>query len=257
MTAGTEGGMTAGTEGGMTAGTEGGMTAGTEPPMADCDTSCGAFAQCAVDSCTGYDEADFESLKSGCMETCTPALAGVFDSKETCEEKIDFVSGVRMDFPALCASTTGGFCETLEATCGPWENTEVTCADWFNAAPAGEEGATEGASQACYEYHLGAAISTMEPEVHCPHARGEMICVDAAPETPADTFCATLTATCGEWMNMDVSCVDWYNAAPAGEEGATEGASQACYEYHLGAAISTMEPEVHCPHALGEMVCVD
>jgi hypothetical protein len=58
------------------------------------------------------------------------------------------------------------------------------------------------------------------------------------------------------------SCVDWYNAAEPGTPGSTSGASQACYEYHLTAAMgdSTADPStgnysMHCDHASGAAPC--
>jgi len=258
-TGGITGGDTGGTGGMGGMGGTGGMGGEMPPAEGDCMVSCAAFAECAVEVCTGYESEAVQALTDGCLETCTPALAGVFDSKETCQEKVDFVSMVQPPFAATCASTTGGFCEGLAATCGEWTNEEVSCADWYNAAPAGEAGATEGASQACYSYHLGAAMSEEEgaADTHCPHARGEMVCVDVVVD-PAEQFCADYEATCGAWEG-DTSCADWFNAAPAGEAGATEGASQACYSYHLGAAMSGEEgaADTHCPHARGTAVCVE
>jgi hypothetical protein len=76
------------------------------------------------------------------------------------------------------------FCERYTATCGAWTGPS-SCEEWFNAAPAGVEGDTEGATRACYEYHLSVAASmTSTPEApseHCAHARGEAVCVDAPP----------------------------------------------------------------------------
>jgi hypothetical protein len=146
------------------------------------------------------------------------------------------------------------FCESYAMTCGEW-TADTPCAEWYDAAPAGEAGATEGASQACYDYHLDVA-SMMDPEVHCPHAAGAAPCVDAAgPSDSAVAFCESYAMTCGEWT-AGTPCPEWYDAAPAGEAGATEGASQACYDYHLGVA-SMMDPDVHGPHAAGAAPCAD
>ena len=71
-------------------------------------------------------------------------------------------------------------------------------------------------------------------------------------EEPAD-FCATYATICGEWT-AETPCAEWWAAAVAGEEGATEGASQACYTYHLEVA-ATMEEgpmrDAHCAHSVG------
>ena len=73
------------------------------------------------------------------------------------------------------------------------------------------------------------------------------------PSERAVSFCASYTATCGDWAD-DTPCEEWFDAAEPGTEGDDSGATQACYEYHLGVAMS-MEPEVHCPHAAGAAPC--
>jgi hypothetical protein len=228
--------------------------------MPTCDEQCGNFADCAVSECDGYDDDARQALVDGCMEICepTPAIAGVYAMYETCEEKIEFASGAREGFSALCAGGADAFCQYYSETCGDW-TAETACIDWYNAAAPGEADATDGASQACYEYHLGAAtMSEDDAAIHCPHARGEAVCVDAAgPSDEATAFCASYTTSCGDWT-ADTPCAEWYDAAAAGEAGATDGASQACYEYHLGAAaMSEDDAAIHCPHARGEAVCVD
>ena len=81
--------------------------------------------------------------------------------------------------------------------------------------------------------------------------------------TAAEAFCSLYTDTCGAWGDA-TSCVDWYNAADAGTAGDTEGATQACYDYHLGVAASDTDADpangiysVHCEHAAGAAPCVD
>jgi len=169
-----------------------------------------------------------------------------------------FVSGVKPSFAASCNSTTGRFCETYTAVCGDWAGA-TSCEEWYLAAPAGEAGATEGASQGCYSYHLGvAAMSAENATTHCPHARGEAVCVAATAPTAAEAFCAQFETTCGAWMGA-TPCVEWFNAAPA--MGTTEGAgaNQACYSYHLGVAAANngAEAATHCPHAAGGAPCVN
>ena len=66
-----------------------------------------------------------------------------------------------------------------------------------------------GATQSCYEYHLVAASAgeteeemMANAELHCPHARGEAMCVDTTPVEPsaeATAFCDLYTTTCGDW----------------------------------------------------------
>ncbi len=159
------------------------------------------------------------------------------------------------------------FCELYGDTCGEWDGA-ASCVDWYNAADAGTEGDTSGASQACYDYHLGAAAGDTDADpangvysMHCDHAAGAAPCVDEEPPTAAEAFCELWGNTCGTWEGA-ASCVDWYNAADAGTEGDTSGASQACYEYHLGAAAGDTDADpangmysMHCDHAAGAAPC--
>ncbi|MBM75639.1 MAG: hypothetical protein CMK59_09580 [Proteobacteria bacterium] len=72
-------------------------------------------------------------------------------------------------------------------------------------------------------------------------------------ETAAQAFCALFEDTCGSWT-ADAPCEDWYNSAPSGAEGASEGATQACYDYHLNVAVSMTDADevaMHCTHAMG------
>jgi hypothetical protein len=240
-----------------------------------CEMQCGDFADCALSECAGYEtDSDRTALFDGCMDLCTdtPAIASIYAMYETCAEKMEFASGAREGFAALCAGGGASFCQRYSETCGEW-TAETDCVEWYDAAAAGEAGATEGASQACYEYHLAAAgAGETEEEMmanattHCPHIVGEgAMCVDAAaPSAEATAFCDTYTTVCGDWAG-DTSCTDWFDAAPAGEEGATMGATQACYNYHLAAAGAGETPEemmtnatTHCPHLIGESaMCID
>ena len=155
------------------------------------------------------------------------------------------------------------FCLNYDATCGEWAG-ETSCVEWYNAAAEGEEGATSGASQACYEYHLEVAQSVdsgVDPtgtQLHCLHAAGGYPC----QESETDGFCETYEAFCGEWAG-ETSCQDWYQASTPGPVNATTGASQACYNYHLNVAVQTyLEGDeegvaLHCGHAMGEDPCTD
>jgi plastocyanin len=58
-------------------------------------------------------------------------------------------------------------------------------------------------------------------------------------------------------MGNTAYCIWSYSMSPMGDAGATSGNSQACRDYHLGAAMSSGNAMLHCPHASGEAVCVD
>ena len=76
----------------------------------------------------------------------------------------------------------------------------------------------------------------------------------AGDPTPADLFCELYSTTCGDW-SATTACEDWYNAAEAGADGDTSGATQSCYEYHLAAAANAEDQagvDMHCAHARGE-----
>jgi len=79
--------------------------------------------------------------------------------------------------------------------------------------------------------------------------------------TAAEAFCSLFTDTCGSWEG-EATCEDWYNAADSGTEGDAEGASQACYDYHLDVAVSDADADpsngvysMHCDHAAGAAPC--
>jgi hypothetical protein len=162
------------------------------------------------------------------------------------------------------------FCSLFTDTCGDWEG-GVSCEVWYNAADMGNPADTSGASQACYDYHLGvaAADTSADPangsySVHCEHAAGVSVCVDGSTEpTAAEAFCSLFTDTCGAWEGS-ATCEDWYNAADVGASTDTSGATQGCYDYHLSVAAgdSAADPangvySTHCEHAAGLAVCVD
>ena len=118
----------------------------------------------------------------------------------------------------------------------------------------GTEGDAAGATQACYDYHLDVAVSSGDT-VHCDHAAGAAPCVDEVEPTAAEAFCSLFDDTCGAW-DAGTDCVTWYDGAAAGTEGDTSGATQACYDYHLGVAVSSGDM-THCDHAAGAAPCED
>ena len=238
----------------------GAMMAG-EVAEVTCEMQCADFATCAVDNCAGYTEESRMALYDGCMAVCgpSPMIASVYANFTTCEEKLVFAGNAKPGFNQTCAGGAESFCYRYEATCGDWSG-DVSCSDWYNNAATGMAGDMSGASQACYEYHLGVAMSfdpdTEDRATHCPHAAGAAPCADATPASErAVAFCMNYASTCGDWPS-DTPCEEWFDAAAEGNEGDGAGATKACYEYHLGVAMS-MEPETHCPHAAGGAPCVD
>ena len=232
--AGTEAGTEAGSEAGTEAGTEAGSEAGEMVVAPTCEEQCGDFADCAVSSCDGYTEATRPDLYEGCMNLCTdtPALASIYAMYETCEEKIGFAAQAREGFAALCEGGAAQFCQIYSEVCGEW-TAETACVEWYDASAEGEEGATEGANRACYNYHLSAAGDGETEEeleanaaLHCPHIVGEgAMCVDgemtggemAAGEMAAGEMAAG-EATAGEAMAGEAAAGE----AMAGEAAAGE-----------------------------------
>lgn len=145
------------------------------------------------------------------------------------------------------------FCAEYGATCPnaalPLNDYDY-CRAAYNATPFGTAGDTSGATQACLEYHLEAAVTA--PSTHCPHAGGAAPCgVDAT-----STFCAAYSTICPSSTAFpNGTCATKFAALPVGVTGATSGATQACYEYHLGAALDNSA--THCPHAGGAAPCTD
>jgi hypothetical protein len=138
------------------------------------------------------------------------------------------------------------------------------CATWWAAAAEGTDADTAGATQGCYNYHLDVATTDADSAViHCPHAKGDAICVDAAPATFCETYAATCDGvmTCGANGDEDcmlADCATWWAAAAEGTDADTAGATQGCYNYHLGVATADeASAAIHCPHAKGDAICVD
>jgi hypothetical protein len=93
---------------------------------------------------------------------------------------------------------------------------------------------------------------------HCAHAAGLADGSGFAPCTdpePEPTFCELYTATCGDFpTDFGSDCETWYSGADAGTENDATGASQACYDYHLGVATQQSDQamiDAHCAHSLG------
>ena len=162
------------------------------------------------------------------------------------------------------------FCDGYFSTCGMYNSfmSVSECRMTYDATPAGTAGATSGDSQACRDYHLGAAMS--DAMLHCPHAGGEEVCVadetTMMPTTTMDgnaaamSFCTVFMSVCAEhntWADADdsmMACVMAFTATPEGDQSDTFGFTQGCRVYHLGAAVTG--PALHCPHAGSEAVCV-
>ena len=153
------------------------------------------------------------------------------------------------------------FCADYVAVCTEFPESDVgsDCETWWGAAAAGADGDSSGATQACYDYHLGVASTQTEQDMidaHCAHAAGLADASGAAPcVDPEPTFCELYTATCGDFpTDFGSDCETWYSAAAPGTENDATGASQACYDYHLGVAGTMTEADAiaaHCAHSLG------
>jgi hypothetical protein len=135
------------------------------------------------------NEATRMAIAEGCVATCAglPALAAIVCGQNSCEQTVPFVSGANDEFKNACEGTGAGgaqamgFCARYEAACGDWQSA-TPCAEWWAAAPVGDDDATTGASQTCYEYHLGVAMMQDDGSegrtLHCTHAAGAAPCVD-------------------------------------------------------------------------------
>merc|ERR1719183_571698 len=93
------------------------------------------------------------------------------------------------------------FCDGYFSTCSMYNSfmSVSECRMTYDATPAGTAGATSGDSQACRDYHLGAAVS--DAALHCPHASGLAVCV-ADGSTEAVMFCDGYFSTCGMYNSF-------------------------------------------------------
>lgn len=154
--------------------------------------------------------------------SCLPA--------DVCDEGLMCVSGYCV--PAIQEAEDAGITEDAEAH----QDAEV----------AGPEVVEEVMAEVVEET-LGEVAEEVTPEVVQEVIQPE----DTGPEgTP---FCLDYASVCGPWSGA-VPCEEWFNAAPVGAQGDTDGATQGCYTYHLGLAALSGDPEVilaHCAHAVG------
>ncbi|MCY1057477.1 hypothetical protein [Nannocystis sp. SCPEA4] len=165
-------------------------------------------------------------------------------------------------------TTTNGGELTCEAYCGTYmeactdfaeyDNMQA-CLDQCGQWPAGTPADVDGDTLGCRLYHVTVA-STVDADVHCPHAspNGSGVCVAADAPTCAD-YCTDYLANCTDDLNSyndEADCLDqcghWYPGTAADTVGDTVG----CRLYHAGVALT--DAETHCPHAGpgGAGVCV-
>ncbi|MEE2644355.1 MAG: hypothetical protein VYD19_05430, partial [Myxococcota bacterium] len=111
--------------------------------------------------------------------------------------------------------------------CGEWPIAETTCADWWAEAAPGEEGASSGATQACYDYHQAVA-AMMEGDdrlAHCAHsigqedAAGNAPCTDPAPEEKANGIGCGVGEACILVDGVDGAALASCTDAPSGNTG--------------------------------------
>jgi hypothetical protein len=220
-----------------------------------CGAWCDAYCRIVMSACTATN-GQFTSA-ADCLSACSEfGQEGAYNDADgdTVQCRV-YHGGAAVADPATHCSHAGasgggvcvggapaGYCERYEAACGAWSG-DVDCETWWASAPAGGPDDTFGASQGCYEYHLGAAVA--DPDAHCVHARGEEVCVGTSPTQ----FCADYTAACGEMEG----CAAWFSGALAGTDGDADGPTRGCYVYHLGAAAD--DADTHCEHARGDAVC--
>lgn len=166
------------------------------------------------------------------------------------------------------STTTGGvdltceeYCSIYEQACGDfaeYDNNQA-CLDQCGQWPVGAPEDTAGDTLGCRLYHVTVA-STVDPDMHCPHAspNGAGVCVaDGAPTCEA--YCTEYLANCTGNLNLykdEADCLDqcshWYPGKADDAAGDTVG----CRLYHAGVALT--DDELHCPHAGpgGADVCV-
>lgn len=165
--------------------------------------------------------------------------------------------------PTVIVDAAYNFCKSYSTSCALSAQFESMgeCITWYNNASTGIAGETSGASQACYDYHLGVAAGSGNPaSIHCMHAKGGTPCTGNASGTVTErsyNFCKSYEETCAQSVPFQSleTCMMWYDDSEVGVPGQTDGATQGCYDYHLGVAAGG-GGIVHCEHAKGTAVCV-
>ena len=127
----------------------------------------------------------------------------------------------------------------------------------FVGCSEGSESTHSFSSAALEVGEEGGDIEATLPQVDLQDApaEGEGLEADGSVDTASEelSFCAAYESVCGEWGG-DVSCEEWWEAAPAGEEG-EEGPTQACYWSQLNQALdgdSVEAVELACIGAVGD-----
>ena len=203
-----------------------------------CETFCNSTAVCGLANATvsGVLEPQLTSLGLSQDSTDCNACVTQCDTAVAESTNADADAAV-MDCMVTVGADTAPFC-------GPGIDGVYPYVDLVNGCCAGQSD-SNFCTYVCEIINTNTAAQVFFTE-----------CALWLPEVEP-TFCESYVATCGEWAG-DISCDEWWAAAEPGEEGATEGASQACYAYHLGVAAS-METEedvaLHCGHAAGAAPC--
>ena len=243
--------MSGGISGGISEEMSGGMSGGMNPQQElDCLNSCGLFAECALSECTALNQDDLGMLIGECVTWCTPELADVFNSRESCQKKLEFVSESRSEFEDQCigSETMGGINEDTGGTMGGMPSEGASCVRSCIAFADCSIDVCNGYQQDDYDLLVNGCLDQCSPilavafdnldscEAKVNFAIRVQRDFESFCNSETDGFCETHTAVCGLWSNGEQECNVLYSNAPQGGEGEIRGSNRTCFEYHLGQA---------------------
>gem|GEM_PF-423280 len=254
-------------------------------PTAQCvdvtptDPSCADYCTAITATCTGDNAqyADYDDCLAYCTTEAALPLGTLADTNVNsvgCRQ-YHVQAAIDSSNPDLhcphagpsggnfCGSWCDNYCHLANTNCTGGDALSFTtdCAtDCAAFTDTGDPGDTSGDTVQCRIYHLGVAGDDAQggAAVHCPHGGPTPTaqCVDATPTEPScDAYCTAITATCtgnnAQYADYD-DCLAYCTIEaqlPLGTLADTNVNTVGCRQYHVDAAVTSSNPDLHCPHA--------
>lgn len=158
------------------------------------------------------------------------------------------------------------YCQNIAETCTEASGflqyrTNTVCLTYCELFELGDPANPTGNNLACRRSELSDAVATGELAQHCPTAGpgGNGVCGDNCTG-----FCTAMVSKCGPLPDYrryadESACLAECRGVPVLDSvyntSVEDGDNFQCRLYHVTAA--TLRPGAHCPHASGEIFCLD